>query len=338
LRDATLTLLAFLNSGYLDEARDWRQWLLRAAAGDPADLQIMSGVAGERRLTELELGWLEGYEQSKPVRIGNGASEQFQLDVYGEVLDAFYQARTHGIPKEPSAWALQLKLLQHLERVWREPDEGIWEVRGPRRHFTHSKVMSWVAFDRAVRSVETQGMHGPVERWRHIRDEIHDEVCRRAYDPKLAAFTQSYGSTQLDASVLLIPLVGFLPANDERVQSTVDAIQRTLMQDGLVLRYLTGDGGVDGLPGGEGVFLPCSFWLVDCLELLGRHDEAHALFERLLGLANDLGLIAEEYDPVNQRLLGNFPQAFTHLALVNSAFNLAAHHPPMERRHAERRA
>jgi GH15 family glucan-1,4-alpha-glucosidase len=338
LRDATLTLLAFLNGGYVDEAHDWRQWLLRAAAGDPADLQIMYGVGGERRLTELELDWLDGYEQSTPVRIGNQASEQFQLDVYGEVLDAFYQARTHGLTKEPASWALQRKLLQHLETAWREPDEGIWEVRGPRRHFTHSKVMCWVAFDRAVRSVETQELDGPVERWRHLRDEIHDEVCRRGYDPKLAAFTQSYGSSQLDASVLLIPLVGFLPASDERVQSTVDAIQRTLMRDGLVLRYLTDDQGVDGLPAGEGVFLPCSFWLVDCLELLGRHDEAHALFERLLALTNDLGLIAEEYDPAEQRLLGNFPQAFTHLALVNTAFNLAAQHPPMERRHAERHA
>jgi GH15 family glucan-1,4-alpha-glucosidase len=338
LRDATLTLLAFLSGGYVDEAKDWRVWLLRAAAGDPADLQIMYGVAGERRLTELELDWLPGYEGSQPVRIGNDASRQLQLDVYGEVLDALYQARSHGLPYDPStpAWALQRNLLEHLETAWRQPDEGIWEVRGPRRHFTHSKVMCWVAFDRGVRSIETQGLEGPVERWRHIRDEIHDEVCRHGYDPKLAAFTQSYGSQQLDASVLLIPLVGFLPASDERVQSTVDAIQRTLMRDGLVLRYLTEEEGVDGLPAGEGVFLPCSFWLVDCLELLGRHDEAHALFDRLLGLANDLGLLAEEYDPAAKRLLGNFPQAFTHLALVNSAFNLAAQHPPMERRHAQR--
>jgi GH15 family glucan-1,4-alpha-glucosidase len=338
LRDATLTLLAFLAGGYVEEAKDWRVWLLRAAAGDPADLQIMYGVAGERRLTELELDWLQGYEGSRPVRIGNDASRQLQLDVYGEVLDALYQARAHGLPYDPStpAWALQRKLLEHLETAWRQPDEGIWEVRGPRRHFTHSKVMCWVAFDRGVRSIETQGLEGPLERWRHIRDEIHDEVCRHGYDAKLAAFTQSYGSQELDASVLLIPLVGFLPASDERVQSTVDAIQRTLMRDGLVLRYLTEEKGVDGLPAGEGVFLPCSFWLVDCLELLGRHDEAHALFDRLLGLANDLGLLAEEYDPAAKRLLGNFPQAFTHLALVNSAFNLAAHHAPMERRHAQR--
>jgi GH15 family glucan-1,4-alpha-glucosidase len=338
LRDATLTLLAFLNAGYVDEAKDWRQWLLRAAAGDPADLQIMYGVAGERRLTELELDWLDGYESSRPVRIGNQASEQLQLDVYGEVLDALYQARAHGLPAEAPSWALQKKLLGHLETAWRDPDEGLWEIRGPRRHFTHSKVMCWVAFDRAVRTVEDQGLEGPVERWRELRDEVHAEVCRRGYDPALASFTQSYGSTSLDASLLLIPLVGFLPATDERVQSTVDAIQRTLMRDGLVLRYLTDESGVDGLPPGEGVFLPCSFWLVDCLELLGRHDEAHALFERLLGVANDLGLIAEEYDPEARRLLGNFPQAFTHLALVNSAFNLAHHHPPMERRHAERRS
>jgi len=336
LRDATLTLLAFLNTGHVDEAKDWRMWLLRAAAGDPADLQIMYGVAGERRLTELTVDWLPGYERSAPVRIGNRASEQLQLDVYGEVLDALYQAQVHGLPTEVLSWALQRKLLQHLETAWREPDEGIWEIRGERRHFTHSKVMAWVAFDRAVRSVEDHDLDGPVERWRRLRDEIHAEVCRRGYDTQLASFTQSYGSRELDASLLLIPLVGFLPASDERVQGTVDAVQRTLMRDGLVLRYLTHDDGVDGLPPGEGVFLPCSFWLVDCLELLGRHDEAHALFDRLLGLANDLGLISEEFDPDTQRLLGNFPQAFTHLALVNSAFNLAHHHPPMVRRHAQR--
>jgi GH15 family glucan-1,4-alpha-glucosidase len=334
LRDATLTLLAFLNAGYVDEAKEWRQWLLRAAAGDPADLQIMYGVAGERRLTELELEWLSGYEGSRPVRIGNQASEQLQLDVYGEVLDALFQGRARGLLAEAPAWALQRKLLQHLETAWRQPDEGLWEIRGPRRHFTHSKVMCWVAFDRAVRSVEEQRLEGPVERWRELRDEIQAEVCRRGYDPSLASFTQSYESKSLDASLLLIPLVGFLPASDERVQGTVDAIQRTLMRDGFVLRYLTDESSVDGLPPGEGVFLPCSFWLVDCLELLGRHDEAHALFERLLGVANDLGLLSEEYDPAERRLLGNFPQAFTHLALVNSAFNLAHHHPSIDRRAA----
>jgi GH15 family glucan-1,4-alpha-glucosidase len=336
LRDATLTLLAFLNADYVDEAAQWRKWLLRAAAGDPADLQIMYGVGGERRLTELELTWLDGYEKSRPVRIGNAASEQLQLDVYGELLDALYQARVHGLPNEPHAWALQKKLLEHLETAWRQPDEGIWEIRGERRHFTHSKVMCWVAFDRAVRAIEEQGLEGPVDRWRHIRDEIHTEVCRRGYDAKLASFTQSYDSQELDASLLLIPLVGFLPASDPRVAETIDAIQRTLMRDGLVLRYLTHENAADALPPGEGVFLPCSFWLVDCLELLGRHDEAHALFERLLGLTNDVGLIAEEYDPTAKRLLGNFPQAFTHLALVNSAFNLAKEHPPMRRRHARR--
>jgi GH15 family glucan-1,4-alpha-glucosidase len=334
LRDATLTLLAFLNTGYVDEAKDWRQWLLRTAAGHPADLQIMYGVAGERRLTELELDWLSGYEGSRPVRIGNEASEQFQLDVYGEVLDALYQGRVHGLRAEAQPWALQRKLLEHLETAWREPDEGLWEIRGRRRHFTHSKVMCWVAFDRAVRSVEEQRLDGPVDRWRELRDEIHAEVCRRGYDPSIASFTQSYESKNLDASLLLIPLVGFLPASDERVQGTVDAIQRTLLRDGFVVRYLTDESSVDGLPPGEGVFLPCSFWLVDCLELLGRHDEAHALFERLLGVANDLGLFSEEYDPAEQRLLGNFPQAFTHLALVNSAFNLGHYHVPLQQRSA----
>ena len=337
LRDATLTLLAFLHGDYIDEARDWRLWLLRAVAGDPADLQIMYGVAGERRLTELELPWLGGYEASRPVRIGNAASGQLQLDVYGEVLDALYQARVHGLGQEEEAWSLQRKLLGYLETGWRQPDEGIWEIRGPRRHFTHSKVMCWVAFDRAVRAVEEQGLDGPADRWRQIRDEIHSEVCHRGYDASLASFVQSYGSKELDASLLLIPLVGFLPAEDERVAETIDAIQRTLMRDDLVLRYLTHEEGVDGLPPGEGVFLPCSFWLVDCLELLGRHDEAHALFGRLLSLANDVGLIAEEYDPGAKRLLGNFPQAFTHLTLVNSTFNLTHEHPPMMLRHASRR-
>jgi GH15 family glucan-1,4-alpha-glucosidase len=336
LRDATLTLLAFLHAGYVDEAKEWRQWLLRAAAGSPGDLQVMYGVAGERRLTEFELPWLSGYERSAPVRIGNQASQQLQLDIYGEVLDALYQARDFGAPAERPAWALQRKLLAWLEHAWREPDEGIWEIRGPRQHFTHSKVMCWVAFDRAVRTVEDHGLDGPADRWRRIRDEIHADVCRHGYDPSVAAFVQAYGSQELDASVLRIPLVGFLPASDERVQSTIDAIQRTLMRDGLVLRYLTHEQGVDGLPPGEGVFLPCSFWLVDCLELLGRHDEAHALFERLVGLCNDLGLISEEYDPQAGRQLGNFPQAFTHLALVNSAYNLVHDAATLRKRHARR--
>ena len=334
LRDATLTLLALLNAGHVEEATHWRRWLLRAVAGDPADLQIMYGVAGERRLSEFELPWLSGYEGSAPVRVGNAASEQLQIDVYGEVMDALYQARIHGLPVEEPAWALQQSLLGYLEEAWRKPDQGIWEIRGERRHFVHSKVMAWVAFDRAVRTVETQELDGPVDRWRAQRDEIHAEVCEHGFDAHLGSFTQSYGSPELDASLLVLPLVGFLPAADPRIRGTVEAVERELVQDGLVLRYIT-RAGVDGLPPGEGVFLPCSFWLVDCLELLGRHDEAHELLDRLLGLANDLGLLSEEYDPQAGRLLGNFPQAFTHLALVNSVFNVAPHVPsPMHRRHA----
>ncbi|MBX5474274.1 MAG: glycoside hydrolase family 15 protein [Thermoleophilia bacterium] len=334
LRDATLTLLALLNAGYAEEAASWRLWLLRAVAGDPADVQIMYGVAGERRLTELELPWLPGYEGSRPVRIGNAACEQLQLDVFGEVLDALYQARAHGVAVQQEAWAIQRALLDHLEEAWREPDEGLWEIRGERRHFVHSKVMAWVAFDRAVRTVETQGLEGPLERWRALRDAIHAEVCERGYDPELGSFVQSYGSTELDASLLLLPLVGFLPASDPRIVGTVAAIERELVHEGLVLRYRTREHGIDGLPPGEGVFLPCSFWLVDCYELLGRHEEAHALFERLLGLSNDVGLLAEEYDPRAGRLLGNFPQAFTHLALVNAALAIAPHLPSLARRRA----
>jgi GH15 family glucan-1,4-alpha-glucosidase len=335
LRDATLTLLALLQAEHADEAAAWRRWLLRAVAGDPDELQIMYGVAGERRLTEYELPWLPGYEGSAPVRVGNAASEQLQVDVYGEVMDAMYQARVHGLPIEAEAWRLQQKLLEALERTWEEPDEGIWEIRGEARHFVHSKVMAWVAFDRAVRTVEDQGLEGPVERWRALRDRIHAQVCERGYDAELGSFTQSYGSKELDASLLLIPLVGFLPGSDERVRGTIEAVERELLWDGLVLRYRTHESGVDGLPAGEGVFLPCSFWLCDCYELLGRHDDAHALFERLVGLANDVGLLAEEYDPVSERLLGNFPQAFTHLALVNTAFNVLPHLPAtMHRRHA----
>jgi GH15 family glucan-1,4-alpha-glucosidase len=335
LRDATLTLLSLLNAGYVEEAGQWRHWLLRAVAGDPADIQIMYGVAGDRRLTELELPWLRGYEGSAPVRIGNAASEQLQVDVFGEVMDAFFLARAHGLPKEKSAWSLQKLLLSYLEEVWPQPDEGIWEIRGDRRHFVHSKVMAWVAFDRAVRSIETQGMDGPLERWRSLRDTIHQEVCERGFDAELGSFTQSYGSKELDASLLMIPLVGFLPASDPRVKGTVEAIERDLVEHGFVLRYRTHENGVDGLPAGEGVFLPCSFWLVDCLELLGRHDDAHALFDRLVLLANDVGLLSEEYDPVAKRLLGNFPQAFTHLALVNSAFTVLPHLPsPRHPRHS----
>ena len=335
LRDATLTLLALLNADYKEEARAWRQWLLRAVAGDPADIQIMYGVGGQRRLPELELPWLPGYEGSASVRIGNAASEQLQVDVFGEVMDALYQARVHGLAKEQPAWALQRALLAHLERIWREPDEGIWEIRGDRRHFVHSKVMAWVAFDRAVRTVEEHGLDGPVDRWRKLRAQIHAEVCERGFDESLGSFVQSYGSKDVDASLLLIPLVGFLPADDARVRDTIEAVERELLRDGLLLRYRTHEQ-VDGLPPGEGVFLPCSFWLVDCYELLGRHDDAHALFDRLVGLANDVGLLAEEYDPAAKRQLGNFPQAFTHLALVNSAFNVLPHLPsPMHRRHAQ---
>jgi GH15 family glucan-1,4-alpha-glucosidase len=339
LRDATLTLLALLQAEHVDEALHWRRWLLRAVAGSADDAQIMYGVAGERRLTEFEVPWLPGYEGSAPVRVGNAASEQLQLDVFGEVMDALYQARARGLPKEKPAWQLQKNLIKHLEGIWHEPDDGIWEIRGERRHFVHSKVMAWVAFDRAVRTVEDHDLDGPADRWREVRDRIHAEVCDRGFDEELGSFVQSYGSKELDASLLMLPLVGFLPADDPRIAGTIAAVERELLQDGLVLRYRTHKSGVDGLPAGEGVFLPCSFWLVDCYELLGRHDDAHALFHRLIGLANDVGLLAEEYDPKAKRQLGNFPQAFTHLALVNSAFTVLPHLPsPMHHRHARPRS
>jgi GH15 family glucan-1,4-alpha-glucosidase len=332
LRDATLTLLALLNASYVDEAGAWREWLLRAAAGDPDDLQIMYGVAGERRLPEWEVDWLPGFENSRPVRVGNGAAQQFQIDVYGEVADALYMARKRGLRGSMPGWELVRKMLLLLEDRWREPDEGLWEIRGPRRHFTHSKVMAWVAFDRGIKLCEEFGREGPVDRWRDVRAEIHEQVCREGWSERLGSFTQSYGSNQLDASLLLIPLVGFLPPDDPRVRSTVKAIQEQLTWDGFVLRYHTEEG-VDALPSGEGVFLPCSFWLVDALALDGRLDEARELFERLLALRNDLGLLSEEYDPGAERLLGNFPQAFSHIALVNSAYNLtAATDSPMHQR------
>jgi GH15 family glucan-1,4-alpha-glucosidase len=335
LRDATLTLLAMLNAGYRDEAEAWRSWLLRAVAGDPADLQIVYGLAGERRLVELELGWVPGYEGSRPVRVGNAASKQLQLDVFGEVLDALFQARADGIPPDDNAWAVLLKLLAWLEDGWRQEDCGMWEVRGPVRHFTHSKVMAWVAFDRAIRLHEDFGRQGPVAQWRALREEIRAEVLDRGWNVERQAFTQAYGSHELDASLLLMPVVGFLPATDERVVATVEAIKRELTVDGLVLRYRAGeDGADDGLPGGEGVFLPCSFWLVEVLALQGRVDEARELFERLLDIRNDVGLLSEEYDPVADRQLGNFPQAFTHLALVDAAIALdegrAMRHAPRE--------
>ncbi|HZR14790.1 MAG TPA: glycoside hydrolase family 15 protein [Acidimicrobiia bacterium] len=324
LRDATFTLYALMIAGYLDEATAWRDWLLRTVAGDPADLQIMYGPAGERRLPELELDWLGGYEGSKPVRIGNAASGQYQIDVYGEMMDALHQTRRHGIDPTADAWDLERVLMDFLESGWKKPDDGIWEVRGPRRHFTHSKVMAWVAFDRAVHAVERFHLDGPVDRWRSVRDEIHREVCEKGYDAQRGAFVQYYGSKDLDASLLMIPLVGFLSPSDERVVSTVDAIQRELVHDGFVARYETSDTGeVDGLPQGEGAFLPCSFWLADNLAMMGRRRDALALFERLRGLQNDVGLFAEEYDASAKRLVGNFPQAFTHVSFVNSACNLS---------------
>ncbi len=322
LRDATFTLYALIGAGILDEAKAWHEWLLRAVAGSPDDLQIVYGVAGDRRLEEYEIPWLPGYEGAGPVRIGNGAVKQLQLDVYGEVLDAFYVARHAGLATSDATWALERALLSHLETIWREPDEGIWEVRGGARHFTHSKVMAWVAFDRAVRSIEEFGLDGPLERWRDVRSQIHAEVCERGYDAKQNAFVQSFDASTLDASLLLVPIVGFLPPDDARVQGTVAAIEKKLLHDGFVLRYDTGTE-VDGLPPGEGAFLACSFWLVDNYVLLGRYEEAHALFERLLSLRNDVGLLAEEYDPHERRQLGNFPQAFSHLALINAAHSLS---------------
>jgi len=321
LRDATLTLLSFMNAGYYDEARAWRDWLLRAAAGSPSQLQIMYGVAGERLLMEWELPWLAGYEGSKPVRIGNAASGQLQLDVFGEVMDALHQGRLGGLSYLEAGWDFQRALLSHLETIWPSADEGIWEVRGGRRHFTYSKVMAWVAFDRMIKSAEAFGLDGPVERWRAIRAQIHDQVCEKAFDPRLGAFVQAYGSQQLDASTLLIPIVGFLPPDDPRVTGTIAAVERKLMRDGLVLRYDTG-GTDDGLPPGEGAFLACTFWLADAYVLTGRQNAARAQFERLMLLRNDVGLLAEEYDPRTRRMLGNFPQAFSHIAMVNTAHNL----------------
>jgi GH15 family glucan-1,4-alpha-glucosidase len=323
LRDATFSLYALLNAGFTAEARRWRDWLLRAVGGDPAKAQILYGIGGQRRVNEFELDWLPGYAGSLPVRVGNAAHEQFQLDVYGEVMDVLHQARVHGIAPDDHAWSFQRNLLDFLETAWDLPDDGIWEVRGPRRHFTHSKVLAWVAFDRAVQGVQRWGLPGPIERWRRIRQEIHDEVCREGFSVELNAFTQCYGTDDLDASTLLIPILGFLPPQDPRVVGTVEAIQRDLMQDGFVERYKTGDDNpVDGLAGREGAFIPCSFWLVDSLVMLGRMDEATELFERLLSIQNDVGLLSEEYDPRGGRLLGNFPQAFSHVGLVNSAYNL----------------
>ncbi|HEX6677220.1 MAG TPA: glycoside hydrolase family 15 protein [Actinomycetes bacterium] len=335
LRDATFTLDALMMAGLQDEAEAWREWLLRAVAGSPRQTQILYGVAGERRIDERELDWLPGYEGSRPVRIGNAAVQQFQLDVLGEVMDALHLARQTGIPADEASWDLQLALMDYLESKWREPDEGIWEVRGPRRHFTHSKVMAWAAVDRAIRAVEFYDQQGPLGHWRALRAEIHREVLERGYDPELGCFVQYYGARHTDGSLLMIPLIGFLPATDRRMRGTVAVIERELSPDGLVLRYASDRAEeVDGLPAGEGTFLACSFWLADNLALMGRHDEARELFERLLDLRNDLGLLAEEFDPKTGRLLGNFPQAFSHVALVNTARALSApqHEPPRRRR------
>jgi GH15 family glucan-1,4-alpha-glucosidase len=322
LRDATLTLLALMDAGYIEEAQAWREWLLRAVAGHPADLQIMYGLAGERHLMEWEIAWLPGYEESRPVRVGNAAYGQVQLDVFGEVLDALHHARRHGLTGG-DGWNLQKALVGYLETVWDSPDRGIWEVRGAHQHFTHSKVMAWVALDRAIKTAEHFNLDGPLERWRTLRDHIHTEVCVRGFNPSVNSFVQAYGSAQLDASLLQIPLVGFLPPDDPRVVSTVAAVEQRLVADGLVYRYdseLTDD----GLPPGEGAFLACSFWLADNLALIGRHDDARHLFEHLLALRNDVGLLSEEYDPRARRMTGNFPQAFSHVALVDTALNLSS--------------
>ena len=331
LRDATLTLLALMNAGYYDEARMWRDWLLRAAAGSPKQIQIMYGIRGERRLTEWQVPWLPGYEASRPVRIGNAAHNQLQLDIFGEVMDALHQARQGGLGTNETGWDLQREFLVHLEKIWPERDEGIWEVRGGREHFTYSKAMAWLAFDRAIKSAEQYELPGPLDHWREIRAHIHNDVCERGFDDELCSFVRSYGSKELDASLLLLPAIGFLPPEDPRIIGTIEAIERGLMQDGLVRRYDT-EKSDDGLPAGEGMFLACSFWLADAYLMIGRRDDAVRLFERLLSLRNDLGLLSEQYEPRTRRLVGNFPQAFSHLALVNTASNLAHIRKPAEQR------
>jgi GH15 family glucan-1,4-alpha-glucosidase len=334
LRDATLTLLALMNAGYYEEARNWRDWLLRAAAGSPRQIQIMYGIRGERRLTEWQAHWLTGYENSGPVRVGNAAHEQLQLDIFGEVMDALHQARQGGLGGHggyEAGWDIEREFLAHLETIWGQPDEGIWEVRGGREHFTYSKVMSWVAFDRAAKSAADFDLPGPAAHWRKIRDKIHADVCAQGFDEKSNTFVRAYGSKELDASLLLLPAVGFLPATDPRIRGTVEAIEQRLMSDGLVLRYDTATAD-DGLPPGEGMFLACSFWLADAYLMLGRQEDAAQLFERLLSLRNDVGLLSEQYDPRARRLVGNMPQAFSHLALVNSASNLGHYRKPAEQR------
>ena len=335
VRDATLTLLALMGVGHYDEARAWRDWLVRAVAGSPSQLQIMYSVTGERRLTEWEVSWLSGYENSKPVRIGNAAHNQLQLDVYGELMDALYQSRRGGLRENKRAWAIQCALLDHLKTIWTEPDEGIWEVRGGPKQFTYSKIMAWVAFDRAIKSCTEFGMQGPLNEWKEIRDRIHADVCRHGYDRERRTFVQVYGEKQLDASLLLIPAVGFLSPDDPRVTSTVEAIERELVEDGFVRRYDTG-ATKDGLPPGEGMFLACSFWLADAYHLIGRDKDAKAQFERLLSLCNGVGLLSEEYDVRSRRLVGNFPQAFSHIALMNTAHNLTRRNQPSEKRGGEK--
>jgi len=335
LRDATFTLLALMNSGYFEEAGRWRDWLLRAVAGSPSQMQIMYGITGTRRLDELEVPWLQGYEGARPVRIGNSASSQFQLDIYGEIMDVLHLARCGGLGGDETAWALQVKLLEHLEHIWQDPDQGIWEIRGPQQHFTFSKVMAWVAFDRAIKSAEKDKLDAPIKRWAALRDQIHAEVCDKAYDIELGSFTQSYGSKQLDASLLLLALVGFLPPTDQRILGTVRAIETSLVENSLVRRYQT-ERTDDGLPGSEGVFLACSFWLADTYLLLGRRKDARRLFEYLLSLRNDIGLLSEEYDVAKSRMLGNFPQALSHIGLINTAHNLMHGDKPAEQRSGHR--
>ncbi|MDA0265030.1 MAG: glycoside hydrolase family 15 protein [Chloroflexi bacterium] len=318
LRDATFTLQALMAGGYIEEARAWREWLIRAVAGKPSGLQIMYGLAGERRLTEMEVDWLPGYEGSRPVRVGNAAHHQFQLDVFGEVMDAFHFARHSGLEPEARAWEVQKVLMDFLESAWDKPDEGIWEVRGPRRHFTHSKVMAWVAFDRALKTVEHSGLDGPTDRWQHLRDVVHKDVCRQGFDQEMNSFVQYYGAKEVDASLLLIPIVGFLPGSDPRMVGTVQAVQDRLMTNGFVARYREASD-LDGLVGQEGAFIVCTLWLADNLALQGRRAEAQEVFQRVLDARNDVGLLSEEYDPVQRRLLGNFPQAFSHVGLINTA-------------------
>ena len=335
LRDATMTLLALMNAGYYEEAQNWREWLLRAAAGSPPQIQIMYGLRGERRLTEWEVPWLPGYLDSHPVRIGNAAHSQRQLDIFGEVMDALHQARLGGLGANEAGWALQRQLLAHLEKIWREPDEGLWESRSSPEHFTYSKAMAWLAFDRAIRSAEAFALPGPVEHWREVRAAIHRDVCERGFNSEIGSFVRSYGSQELDASLLMLPAIGFLPPNDPRIVGTVAGIEDRLLRHGFAQRYDTVISD-DGLPAGEGVFLACSFWLADAYLMLGRREDALKLFERMLSLCNDVGLLSEEYEPRTEQLVGNFPQAFSHLALVNTASNLSHHRKPAEQRSAHK--